>query len=191
MRVAGDGRRMSYRLPSRTYCVRIDELTSAPVPGLRDDDHVRGPGDAPLLFVYADFTCPYCAVAHERLSGAAVRVVFRHFALKAKHPRAVSLATAAEAAAAQGAFWPFHDALYADQARIDDPHLWARVSELGLDLDRFEADRRSPAAAERVRRDTREALRGGATATPTVILGETVVSGAPSEQWLQSVAPRG
>ena len=118
--------------------------------------------------MYADFTCPKCAVAQAELRDEPVRVVFRHLALKAKHPRAIALALAAEAAAAQGAFWPFHDALYADQGRIDDPHLWAHVRDLGLDLDRFEHDRRAERAAERVRRDTREALRAGATTTPTL-----------------------
>jgi protein-disulfide isomerase len=152
----------------RTYRVRISDLTSAPVPDLRPDDHVRGADGAPLVVVYADFTCPRCAVAHERLRARPVRVAFRHLALKAKHPRAIALAHAAEAAAAQGAFWAFHDSLYADQGRIDDPHLWARVRALGLDLDRFEADRRGDAAADRVRRDTREALRAGATTTPAI-----------------------
>ena len=95
-------------------------------------------------------------------------MVFRHLALKAKHPRAIAVALAGEAAAAQGAFWAFADSVYADQGRIDDPHLWARVEQLGLDLDRFEADRRGEAAADRVRRDTREALRAGATTTPTI-----------------------
>jgi protein-disulfide isomerase len=132
-----------------------------------DDDHARGPADAPLVIVYADFTCPFCAVAHERLSGRHVRRVFRHLALKAKHPRAVPVARAAEAAALQGAFWAFHDAVYADQSRIEDPHLWALVQRLGLDLDRFEADRRSDAVAERVRRQTQEAVLAGAMTTPT------------------------
>ena len=91
---------------------------------MRRDDHLRGPADAPLLIVYADFTCPRCAVAHERISGLPLRVVFRHLALQAKHPRAVPLALAAEAFAAQDAFWPFHDAIYADQGHVDDPHLW-------------------------------------------------------------------
>ena len=124
------------------------DLGSAPVPPLRADDHVRGAAGDPLVIVYGDFTCPHCAVAQERLRDAPLRVVFRHFALRAKHPRAVALAYAAEAAARQGAFWPFHDSLYADQGRIDDPHLWERCARLGLDLDRFEADRRGdPAVA--------------------------------------------
>jgi protein-disulfide isomerase len=134
---------------------------------VHDDDHVRGPSDAPLVVVYADFTCPFCAVAHEHLSQRRVRRVFRHLALQAKHPRAVPVARAAEAAALQGAFWPFHDAVYADQGRLEDPHLWALVQRLGLDLDRFEADRRSDAVAERVRRQTQEAVLAGAMTTPT------------------------
>ncbi len=146
----------------------MTDLRSAPVPGLRAEDHVRGPADAPLVLFYADFACPRCAVAHTRLREAGVRVAFRHFALKAKHPRAVALAHAAEAAAAQDAFWALADSLYADQGRLEDPHLWARCEALGLDLERFEADRRSDPVADRVAADVRDALRGGATATPTL-----------------------
>src|SRR3954447_9696972 len=148
----------------------MGEMSSAPAPALRAGDHVRGPDDAPVVVMYADFTCPRCAVAHERLRDAPVRRVFRHLALKAKHPRAIALARAAEAAATQGAFWPFHDALYADQGRQDDPYVWALVERLGLDLERFEADRRGEAAAARVEADTRDALRAGAMHTPTLFL---------------------
>jgi protein-disulfide isomerase len=157
----------------------MTDLRSAPVPDVRADDHVRGHEDDPVVLFYADFACPRCAVAHERLRGEPVRVVFRHFALKAKHPRAVALAHAAEAAAAQGAFWAFADALYADQGRLEDPHLWALCDALGLDVERFDADRRSAGVADRVARDVRDALRAGATATPTLWRpgGDTPVSG--------------
>jgi protein-disulfide isomerase len=155
----------------------MSDLRSAPVPPLRDDDHVRGDGDGPVILFYGDFACPRCAVEARRLKEAGTRVVFRHFALKAKHERAVALAHAAEAAARQGAFWEFHDALYADQGRLDDPHLWARCEALGLDLDRFQADRRDPAIAEKVRNDVRDALRAGATTTPTLF---THASDGPS-----------
>ena len=152
----------------RTYRVRISDLTSAPVPDLRPDDHVRGDDDAPLVVMYADFTCPHCAVAQAQLENEGVRVCFRHFALKAKHPRSVALALAAEAAGLQGRFWEFHDSLYSDQGRLDDPHLWARCERLGIELDRFEADRRSDAAAARVRRDVQEGLRAGVVSTPAI-----------------------
>jgi protein-disulfide isomerase len=145
----------------------MSDLESAPPPALRDGDHVRGPEGAPVVLVYADFTCPHCAVARDWLVRAPVRTVFRHFALKAKHPRAVPLAVASEAAALQDAFWPFHDALYDDQGHVDDPHVWARVRSLGLDLARFEDDRRAGATAQRVRRDVREGLAAGVAETPT------------------------
>jgi protein-disulfide isomerase len=149
---------------------RMGDLTSAPSPPIRPEDHLRGQADDPeLVVMYADFSCPRCAVAAIALMDAGSSVVFRHFALRARHPRAVPLAQAAEAAGIQGAFWLFHDALFADQGRIDDPHLWDRCTELGLDLDRFEADRRSDAVAQRVARDLREGMRAGVTATPALL----------------------
>ena len=155
----------------------VGDLRSSAPPPPSVDDHVRGdPGGTPVLF-YADFTCPRCAVAHERLTRAGARVVFRHFALRAKHERAVALACAAEAAAAQGAFWSFCDALYADQGHLDDPHLWRRVRELGLDLARFEADRRSEAVADRIRADFESGIRAGVTGTPTGFVGGELLAG--------------
>jgi protein-disulfide isomerase len=145
----------------------MGDLTSAPVAGPRPEDHVRGDGE--LVIMYADFSCPRCAVAALDLQATGARVVFRHFALKARHPRAVALAHAAEAAGAQGAFWAFHDALFADQGHLDDPHLWARCERLGLDVARFDVDRRRPEVIARVARDLREGMRAGVTATPALL----------------------
>ena len=149
----------------------MTDLRSAEVPGPRADDHVRGPEDAPIILFYGDFACPKCAIAYARLKDAPARLTFRHFALRAKHPRALALAYAAEAAANQGRFWELAEALYADQSRLEDPHLWAHCEALGIDLDRFERDRRSADVAQRVKRDVHDALRAGATATPTVWIG--------------------
>lgn len=162
-----------------------DSLRSSPVPGPRDDDHVRGRG--PVVTFYADFTCPRCAVAWARLTAAEIRLVFRHLALKAKHPRAVALALAAEAAALQGAFWPLADALYADPGHTDDPHLWAHCARLGLDVERWDHDRRSAAVGERVTRDVRDALRAGAVATPTLFAGAATLAGPPDAAWLDAL----
>ena len=162
-------------------------LTSAPVPAITADDHVRGPEGAPLVVLYADFTCPRCLVARERLAGRPLRVAFRHFALKAKHPRAPVLAAAAEAAAAQGAFWPMHDALFADQGRLDDPHLWERARRLGLDVERFDDDRRAEATQARVKRDVRGAMRAGVATSPTLVAGGALHPGPPEADWLDAL----
>ena len=149
-------------------------LGSAPLPPPGPEDHIRGEG--PLIIEYADFECPYCAATHARLAEVEAEHVFRHFPVVSKHPRARVLAHAAEAAALQGRFWDFHDSLFADQGRLDDPHLWARCEELGLDLDRFEADRRSDAVAERVQRDFQSGIRAGVMATPALFGDEELLS---------------
>src|SRR4029079_8385331 len=48
--------------------------------------------------------------------------------------RAVPIAHAVAPAAAQGRFWQLTEALYADQGRLEDPHLWAHCERLGIDL---------------------------------------------------------
>lgn len=141
------------------------------------------------MIVYADFECPYCAALEQRLADAHLRVCFRHFPVKAKHPRARAAAHAAEAAHDQDAFWPMHDALFADQGRLEDPHLWERARRLGLDLDRFVAGARSPEVAERVQSQFRGGLRAGVAATPTLFLpGGARIHGRPGEDLWESLS---
>jgi protein-disulfide isomerase len=153
------------------------DLGSAPVPPLSESDHVRGPVDAPLVIEYADFECPFCAALHLRLAARPLRRVFRHFPVRSSHPRAWAAACATEAAELQGAFWEMHDALFADQGRLEDPHLWERARELGLDLGRFDSDRRSEAVLIRVRRDFESGIRAGVATTPTLFAGGRKLEG--------------
>jgi len=159
-----------------------DDLRSAPVPPPDETrDHARGPLDAPLVIFYGDFACPRCALAHERLSaGPALRLVFRHFALRSKHPRAQALACAAEAAALQGCFWELHDLLLEQPGRQEDPDLWAHATALGLDLERFQSDRRSEVIAARVKHDLRGGMRAGVAAAPTLVVRGALYPGPPA-----------
>jgi protein-disulfide isomerase len=145
----------------------MTDLTSAAVSPIGPDDHVRGEG-AEGLIVYADLGCPRCAVAWAEIAARPGRIAFRHFPVASKHPRSPALHAAAEAAGAQGRFFAMVDSLYADRAHVDDPHLWQRVERLGLDLDRFERDRRSPEVVARVRGDFQSGIRAGVTSTPAV-----------------------
>jgi protein-disulfide isomerase len=144
----------------------LGDLTSAEVPPIGPEDHVCGEGDGVL--VYADLGCPHCAAAWEELSAASTRLAFRHFPVASKHPRSPALHAAAEAAGMQGRFFEMVDSLYADRGRVDDPHLWERARRLGLELERFERDRRSEAVGSRVRRDFESGIRAGVTVTPAV-----------------------
>jgi protein-disulfide isomerase len=135
------------------------------------------------VIVYGDYECPFCGALEQRLGELAVRVAFRHFPVRSSHPRAEAAARAAEAAALQDAFWEFHDALFADRGRLEDPHLWARAERLGLDVVRFDADRRSEAVAARVREDFRGGIRAGVVTTPTVFVDGERHAGRPDAAW--------
>jgi protein-disulfide isomerase len=155
----------------------LSGLRSAPPPAVSASDHVRGPAGAPVVIEYADFECPYCAALERELRALPVRVAFRHFPVRSSHPRAWAAACAAEAAARQGRFWDMHDLLFADQGRLEDPHLWERARALGLDLERFERDRRCQEVADRVRADFQSGVRAGVVTTPTVFARGGAFSG--------------
>ena len=140
---------------------------------------MRGPEGARPVIVYGAYECPYCAAVEERLRGLELRVAFRHFPVRSSHPRAQAAACAAEAAALQDAFWPFHDALFADQGRLEDPQLWARAERLGLEVGRFDADRRSDEVAARVRAHFRGGIRAGVATTPTLFVDGERHAGRP------------
>lgn len=70
-----------------------------------------------------------------------------------------------------------HDALFADQGRLEDPHLWSRAERLGLDIERFDADRRGDPVRARVRRDFENGVRAGVVTTPTLFAGGATYSG--------------
>jgi protein-disulfide isomerase len=139
---------------------------------------VRGEGADVILYV--DLGCPHCAATWQALGGLELRLCLRHFPIASKHRRAAALHAAAEAAGLQSedAFWAMVDAIYADQGRQDDPHLWERAKALGLDLERFESARRSPEVEARVRRDFESGLRAGVAATPAAFTGGNRLTGA-------------
>jgi protein-disulfide isomerase len=150
----------------------------------RADAPSRGPADAKVTIVeFSDFQCPFCARAAPEVnailgeSARDVRVVYRHLPLSF-HGRALPAALAAEAAAAQGKFWELHDRLFAAPAALEDADLTRHARALGLDLDRFEADRKAPATRERVEADAAAAAAAGLTATPSFVVNGEVVVGA-------------
>jgi protein-disulfide isomerase len=168
----------------------MSELGSAPVPTVTDDDHVRGPHDAVTVIEYADFECPYCAALARQLAGLPLRRVFRHFPVRSSHPRAWAAACAAEAAGLQGRFWEMHDSLMADQGRLEDPHLWQRAEQFGLDLERFEHDRRSDSVRARVKRDFASGIRAGVVTTPTLFAGGRMYAGRIDSHTLEGLSDK-
>jgi protein-disulfide isomerase len=166
----------------------LSDLGSAPVPPPSGEDHVRGGAKHPVVIEYADFECPYCAAVSTKLARLELRRVFRHFPVRSSHPRAWPAACAAEAAALQGRFWEMHDALFSDQGRLEDPHLWERARALDLNLERFERDRRSEEVRARVKRDFDSGVRAGVVTTPTLFAGGRMLAGNIDERTLDQLS---
>jgi NhaA family Na+:H+ antiporter len=156
-------------------------------------DHVKGPVDAPLELVeYGDYECPFCgratgAVAAVRARfGDELRYVFRHLPLPDVHPKSELAAEAAEAAAAQGAFWQMHDRLFAHQDRLGPTDLVDHAAELGLDVEQFARELGTGVHAARVRADVSSAAASGAEGTPTFYANGRRVVGRYDEKALMA-----
>ncbi|WP_092382050.1 DsbA family protein [Micromonospora phaseoli] len=144
-----------------------------------DEDHVRGPVDAPVTIVeYGDFQCPFCGLAHANLRevlrqrAETVRLVYRHFPIANIHPYAERAAEAAEAAGRRGRFWEMHDWLYEHQDQLDPVHLTLGIEQLGLPVDEVEAEIAGHTHGDRIRQDFVSAVRSGVDATPTVFVND-------------------
>jgi protein-disulfide isomerase len=155
------------------------------------NDHVLGPIDAPVTLVeYGDFQCPHCRAAHFYLKnvlatmGDGVRFVFRHMPLTQVHPMAQPAAEAAEAAGAQGKFWPMHDLIYANQDLLS-PALLARLGQrLGLDMQRFIDGLQSHQFLPKVKDDFMSAVRSGAAGTPSFFINGEPYEGSFDDEAL-------
>lgn len=142
-------------------------------------DHFRGRVDAPYQIVeYGDFECPFCSRATGSIDaviehfGDDVRWVWRHLPLETVHMHAKEAAQAYEAAALQGRFIDMARILFANQDRLTTDDLCDYARELGLDMDRFAEDLRSPAVVRRVEDDQLDAELMDLHSTPTFFIGE-------------------
>jgi protein-disulfide isomerase len=119
------------------------------------DPRAMGEVDAPVVMVsYSDFPCPFCgkfardteSVLTERyVDEGTLRIEWR------------DLARAGWAAGAQGKFWAFHDAMYADQqppnsGKLTPAYLTGIAEKVGLDVARFREDMASEEASSAVQR---------------------------------------
>ena len=142
-------------------------------PKLDETDHLRGELGRPLeLVMFGDFQCPFCLGAQSVLRRVQARLgdrlvfAFRHLPIPERHPLAPLAAEASEAAAAQGDFWEYHDALFAAQPKLSRETMLSVGRELGLDADRMAAEIDSGVHRPRIERDLASAAASGATGTP-------------------------
>jgi protein-disulfide isomerase len=157
------------------------------------DAPARGPADAPVVLVeFGDFQCPYCGemepVVQRLLADYDGRIcfVFKQFPLS-YHSRAQLAAEASLAANAQGAFWPYHDTLYAKQDALARADLEAYAADLGLDLDAFGAALDDGTYAAAVAADVDQGKTLGVPGTPAFFINGRAAVGSVSYDTLKDV----
>ena len=166
-----------------------------------DDPMALGKTDAPVVMIaYSEFQCPFCgkvardtepALVKDYVAEGTLRIEWRDFPYLG--PESAFAARAGRAAAAQGKFWEFEAAMYADQlppnsGDLDEDHVTGVAEDLGLDLDRFRADLASPEVERAVEEDFAEGQAIGVTGTPAfVINGVPVIGAQPTEVFAQTI----
>jgi protein-disulfide isomerase len=152
---------------------------------ITDQDHLRGRRDAPLqLVIYGDYECPYTRRAMINVRtirqelGDNLVFVFRNYPLIEIHPHALHAAQAAEAAALQDKFWEMHDWLFDHQRALTDPDLLDDARRLGLDADRFTADRQSEQVVAKIEADVDSGEASGVEGTPTLFINGRLHGGS-------------
>ena len=151
-------------------------IHSRPDPLLVPDeatDHLRGPASAPVTLIeYGDFECPACTQAHGALGimrshfGPRLRFAYRHFPLTEVHPHAELAAEAAEAAGAQGKFWPMHDLLFTHSPHLKEKQLIGYAEQAGLDMARYQNEMNDHVYLQRVKEHMLSGRHFGVRSTP-------------------------
>jgi Na+/H+ antiporter NhaA len=189
------------RLPTEVRARQISE-TSEELLDLSEDvdperDHIRGSESAPVTLVeYGDYECPYCGRAEPVVRalldsfGDEIRYVWRHLPLTDVHPNAQMAAEAAEAAAAQGAFWEMNDKLLANQDALGAEDLVRYAEEIGVDRKRFWDELRHRTYADRVEDDVASADESGVAGTPSFFVNGRRHQGAYDVESLSSAVER-
>jgi protein-disulfide isomerase len=170
------------------------------VPATLADDRSLGRSDAPVtLEIWSDFQCPACGqlaslveptLIREYVTAGTLRFVIRDAAFQGKrsgaaYDESVEAAAGARCAAAQDAYWPFHNWLFANQVgenegAFRDERLRGIATAAGLDVVAWDACRATGEEQAAVRAETQLAVEQGVNATPTMYLNGQVIVGLKS-----------
>jgi protein-disulfide isomerase len=173
----------------------VEILIDAPRVEVAAEGPALGPADAPVTIVeFSDFQCPFCARAGpivKQLNARypeQVRIVYRHFPLDSIHPRARPAAEAAACADEQGAFWPYHDLIFANMRALSDEDLARYAEEVGIDSEKFAQCVAEGRHRDQVERDLQEGRRVGVSGTPAFFVNGRMLGGAqPLEEFVRLI----
>lgn len=138
------------------------------------------PGGDVTLVEFTDYSCGFCRASVpdvQRLidSDSGVRVVYREVPILS--PASREAAKWALAAAKQGKYKAFHDAMFAGE-KPSDVSIRAAAQKAGLDMARAAVDAESEAVATEIETNLALMQKVGFGGTPTFIVGDQILEGA-------------
>jgi protein-disulfide isomerase len=139
---------------------------------------------------FFDYRCVHCrrvASTLENLvrSNTSVRVVYKNFPVLGEP--SVLAARAAVAAQQQGGWPKLHRAMLAYEGDFTTDSLAALGASVGLDAAKLKTDMMSPATDKSLQANLALAAALGLDATPSFVIGDRVIRGAPSAETLQAI----
>jgi protein-disulfide isomerase len=152
-----------------------------------------GPSSAPVTIVeFSDFQCPFCRAAEPTLKelrsryGDKIRIVYMDYPLPF-HNHSMDAARAARCAGEQGKFWPYHDALFADQKKLAPDELKATAQTVGLDGPKFSACLDQSKYIDQVNKDEAAGKQVGVQGTPSFFVNGRFISGAQKPEAFEEI----
>ncbi len=160
-----------------------------------DDDPSLGPDNAPITIIeFSDYQCSFCKKWHDEVLDrllanypGQIRFVYRDFLISI-HPGTAPAAEAANCAGAQGAYWPFHKALFSMKYDLTTEAYQQYAAELGLDTQAFTECLTDRRYESEVMADYNYAVNLGVRSTPTFFInGIPIVGAQPYEVFKQVI----
>ncbi len=158
------------------------------------DQPSLGPEDAPVVIVeFGDFHCSYCKRFNDQTIkplletySDKVRFVYRDYPILGQD--SLSAALAASCANDQGAFWDFHDLLYADPSNLNRDAFVKDATDLNLDVDTFTQCYDDQQHRDEVIQDYNDGQALGVGGTPTFFInGKLFVGAQPYDNFAQAI----
>jgi protein-disulfide isomerase len=153
-----------------------------------------GSPNAPVTIAeFSDFQCPFCKKSEAAVNelrakyGDKVRLVYLDFPLSF-HNHSLDAAKAGRCANEQGKFWQMHDAMFANQAKLDPAGLKAAAKSLGMDSPKFDEclDKAKYEAA--IKADMAQGSKLGVDGTPAFFInGRSIIGAQPTAAFVAIV----
>lgn len=165
---------------------------------LRVRGNAMGDPNAPVVIEeFSDFQCPYCRqfalqtmplIIEKYVATGKVYFVYRTLG-DWLGPESQLAAEGAYCAGDQGKFWYYHDALFANQGKVNfsASNLLQLAEAMNLDMDAFTTCVQEYSYREQVNQDLQEGLRAGVRGTPTFFINDKLLVGAQSFSAFQQV----